>query len=90
MTQINGIVSGLDTASIVSQLRALALRPVQQLEARQAALQSRSSAWDAFSAKAFGFRVLWCNRFGQPAERIPAAPDGEIADLSSLPRIVSQ
>jgi 2-haloacid dehalogenase len=49
-----------------------------------------SNGWDAFSAKAFGFRVLWCNRFGQPAERIPAAPDGEIADLSSLPRIVSQ
>ena len=57
MTQINGIVSGLDTASIVSQLRALALRPVQQLEARQAALQSRSSAWDAFSAKFMDLRA---------------------------------
>ena len=45
-----------------------------------------SNAWDAFSAKAFGFRVLWCNRFGQEPERIPAAPDVEIEDLSSLPR----
>ncbi|MBU0751493.1 MAG: haloacid dehalogenase type II [Gammaproteobacteria bacterium] len=44
-----------------------------------------SNGWDAFSAKAFGFKVLWCNRFGQAPERIPAMPDGEIADLSVLP-----
>ncbi len=44
-----------------------------------------SNGWDAFSAKAFGFRVLWCNRFGQAPERIPSTPDGEIADLSQLP-----
>lgn len=44
-----------------------------------------SNSWDAFSAKAFGFRVLWCNRFGQVPERIPSAPDGEITDLSGLP-----
>ena len=49
-----------------------------------------SNGWDAFSAKAFGFRVIWCNRFGQTAERIPDTPDGEIADLSALPGIVSQ
>lgn len=44
-----------------------------------------SNSWDAFSAKAFGFRVLWCNRFGQAPERIPAPPDGEIATLAELP-----
>lgn len=44
-----------------------------------------SNAWDAFAAKAFGFRVLWCNRFGQAPERLPGTPDGEIADLSLLP-----
>lgn len=47
-----------------------------------------SNGWDAFSAKAFGFRVLWCNRFGQVAERIPALPDGEIPDLSALPAML--
>ena len=46
-----------------------------------------SNGWDAFSAKAFGFRVLWCSRFGQVPERIPTVPDGEIADLSSLPQL---
>jgi 2-haloacid dehalogenase len=49
-----------------------------------------SNGWDAYSAKAFGFRVVWCNRFGQAPERIPATPDGEIADLSALPGMVSQ
>jgi 2-haloacid dehalogenase len=49
-----------------------------------------SNGWDAYSAKAFGFKVVWCNRFGQAPERIPATPDGEITDLSALPGIVSQ
>lgn len=44
-----------------------------------------SNGWDAFAAKAFGFRVLWCNRFGQMPERIPSTPDGEIIDLAMLP-----
>lgn len=48
-----------------------------------------SNGWDAYSAKAFGFQVLWCNRFGQAPERIPATPDGEITDLSTLPALLS-
>jgi 2-haloacid dehalogenase len=47
-----------------------------------------SNGWDAYSAKAFGFRVLWCNRFGQAPERIPETPDGEIADLAVLPSLL--
>ena len=47
-----------------------------------------SNGWDAYSAKAFGFRVLWCNRFGQQPERIPDMPDAQIATLAELPEIV--
>lgn len=47
-----------------------------------------SNSWDAYSAKAFGYRVLWCNRFAQVPERIPAVPDAEISDLSGLPEVV--
>lgn len=43
-----------------------------------------SNSWDAYGAKAFGFRVLWCNRFGQPPEHIPETPDGEIKNLWDL------
>ncbi len=47
-----------------------------------------SNSWDAFSAKAFGFHVVWCNRFGQAPERIPERPDGEINTLAALPEIL--
>lgn len=47
-----------------------------------------SNAWDAHAAKAIGYHVVWCNRFGQAPERIPELPDGEIKTLSALPAIV--
>jgi 2-haloacid dehalogenase len=47
-----------------------------------------SNGWDAYSAKAFGFRVIWCNRSGQALERIPETPDAEIRTLSDLPQII--
>ncbi len=47
-----------------------------------------SNAWDAYAAKAFGFHVIWCNRFGQAPERIPERPDGEIDTLDALPEIL--
>jgi 2-haloacid dehalogenase len=47
-----------------------------------------SNGWDAYSAKAFGFRVLWCNRLRQEPERIPETPDAQIATLAELPAIV--
>jgi 2-haloacid dehalogenase len=47
-----------------------------------------SNGWDAFAAKAFGFRVLWCNRFRQPPERIPAQPDAEASTLAALPGLL--
>jgi len=47
-----------------------------------------SNGWDAYSAKAFGFHVIWCNRSGQAPERIPEAPDAEIRTLSDLPEII--
>ena len=53
----------------------------------QVSFQS-SNAWDAAAAATFGFRVAWCNRFGQPRERLPDAPDVEIRTLDELPAIV--
>jgi 2-haloacid dehalogenase len=47
-----------------------------------------SNGWDAYSAKAFGFRALWCNRLGQEPERIPETPDAQIATLAELPDMV--
>ena len=47
-----------------------------------------SNAWDAYAASAFGMRVVWCNRYGQPPERLPGKPDREIASLAELPALV--
>lgn len=47
-----------------------------------------SNAWDAHAASAFGMRVVWCNRYGQIAERLPGKPDREITTLESLPELV--
>lgn len=43
-----------------------------------------ANGWDAFSAKAFGLRVAWCNRAGQPAERLPSEPDAEVRSLAEV------
>ena len=48
-----------------------------------------SNGWDAWSAKASGLRVLWVNRTGQPPERLPMPPDGELRDLTALPGLVT-
>ncbi|TNE34057.1 MAG: haloacid dehalogenase type II [Alphaproteobacteria bacterium] len=47
-----------------------------------------SNGWDAYAAKAFGFQVIWCNRFGQPPERMPGTPDTEITTLADLPAMI--
>jgi 2-haloacid dehalogenase len=48
-----------------------------------------SNGWDASGAKAFGFGVVWCNRAGQPRERLGLDPDAEIATLEGLPGAIS-
>lgn len=48
-----------------------------------------SNAWDAAAASAFGFKVVWCNRFGQARERLPGSPDIEVRSLETLPAIVA-
>jgi 2-haloacid dehalogenase len=47
-----------------------------------------SNAWDAHAASAFGMQVVWCNRYGQRAERLPGAPDREITSLRGLPALI--
>jgi 2-haloacid dehalogenase len=47
-----------------------------------------SNGWDAYAAKAFGFQVIWCNRFKQVAERIPTTPDAEMSTMAGLPGAV--
>jgi 2-haloacid dehalogenase len=47
-----------------------------------------ANAWDAHAAAAFGMRVVWCNRQGARAERLPGRPDAEVRSLAELPELV--
>lgn len=48
-----------------------------------------SNGWDAYAVKAFGMRVVWCNRFKQAPERLPDPPDMQIGRLSELPALLA-
>lgn len=47
-----------------------------------------ANAWDAYAAQAFGMRAVWCNRQGQPPERLPGQPARVVQSLAELPALV--
>jgi 2-haloacid dehalogenase len=47
-----------------------------------------SNCWDAIGAKAFGFRVFWCNRAGAPLDELGVSLDHEMRSLAELPALV--
>jgi len=44
-----------------------------------------SNAWDVAGAKAFGFQVCWCNRFGAEMDSLGVLPDYEVERLDRIP-----
>ncbi len=58
------------------------------LPAKEMAFVS-SNPWDAFGARAFGFRVFWVNRAGQPDEYGLRSEATELTDLSGLERALT-
>ena len=48
-----------------------------------------SNAWDVAGAKAFGYRVAWCNRAGAPAEELGLSADVVVSRLDELPETIS-
>lgn len=44
-----------------------------------------SNAWDVAGAKAFGYRVCWCNRSGAPPEELGVAADFVVSRLDEIP-----
>ncbi len=92
-----GLESSFDAVLSVDQIRIYKPDPrvYQQavdalgLEASEIAFQS-SNAWDAAGASAFGFQVVWVNRFGQKAERLGVSVSAELPDLSGLPELLSE
>ena len=44
-----------------------------------------SNAWDVAGAKAFGYRVCWCNRTGAPPEELGVVADLVVSRLDEIP-----
>jgi flagellar hook-associated protein 2 len=53
---IGGLVSGLDTNSIVSQLMQLERTPLNQVQSRRSSFQARNEAWNQISGRLSGLR----------------------------------
>ena len=90
-----GLASRLDAVLSVDDVRVYKPHPdVYRLACdrlgvrREAVCFLSSNAWDAAGAAAFGFRVVWVNRFGQARERLPGAPEVEVETLGPLPGLV--
>lgn len=90
-----GIAGHLDAVISVDPLRtykpsAVVYAEVERLlgvEPSSVSFQS-SNSWDAHGASAFGFKVVWINRFGQAVERLPGKPDVVLETLDKLPAVV--
>jgi 2-haloacid dehalogenase len=92
----SGLASMFDAVLSVDAVRAFKTQPSVYrhaldslgLPAEAISFQS-SNAWDAHAASDFGMRVVWCNRYRQRRERLPGAPDFEIATLAELPGLLA-
>jgi len=80
-------------ASIISVDQVKAYKPsprVYQLGAealdlpKEEILFVSSNAWDAAGAKAFGYRVCWCNRDGREMDQLGLAPDMIVTSLDQI------
>ena len=47
-----------------------------------------SNSFDVIGAKAYGFRVCWCNRAGAPLDELGFAPDVTVRRLDELPGVL--
>jgi len=48
-----------------------------------------SNSWDAAGAKAFGYRVCWCNRSRAEMEHLGFAPDVIVSELDDLVNVLA-
>ena len=47
-----------------------------------------SNGWDAAGASQYGFNTVWVNRAGDPMDRLPAAPQHVLNDLTTISELV--
>ncbi|MDV7341449.1 haloacid dehalogenase type II [Terasakiella sp. A23] len=92
-----GIEHLLDGVFSVDELKVFKIHPsvyqfaVDELGVAKENISFQSAnSWDAVGATAFGFQVVWVNRFGQKREKldIQNEPKFEIRSLAKLPDLI--
>ncbi len=93
-TRSAGLAGLLDAILSVEEVRVYKPHPsVYQLAVDRLGVRPEellfvsANGWDAWGAKAFGLTVAWCNRTGQPPERLGPAPDFTVRSLAELPAL---
>ncbi len=88
----NGLESYFSGIISVDQVKTYKPSPkVYQLGSQTLGLQAgeilfvSSNAWDAAGAKAFGYKVCWCNRSRRPMDHLGFAPDLVVTSLDQIP-----
>ncbi len=86
LTGLFDIVLSVDSLRTYKTDRRVYQYALDSLGLPAAAISFQSSnGWDAYAAADFGMPVVWCNRYGQKAERLPGRPTREITSLAALP-----
>lgn len=49
-----------------------------------------SNGWDACAAAGYGFHSVWVNRANEPVDRLPAAPQNFMSDLTGIPDLAAR
>jgi 2-haloacid dehalogenase len=89
LTQLFDAVLSVDAVGVYKPHPKVYQLAVERLAIPSAAISFQSSnGWDAYAASAFGMQVVWCNRNGAPAERLPGRPATVISSLAQLPALV--
>lgn len=82
-------VYSVETVGVFKPHPSVYQMPVEDLGLQPSQMSFQSSnGWDANGANAFGYNVVWVNRFGQPDERIPEPPEQRLTDLTGLPALL--
>jgi len=88
-SQLGGLVEHMISVDHVKTYKpapaAYALGPSTVGVAAEELLFVSSNAWDVAGAKAFGYRVAWCNRLGAPEEELGVRADYIVSNLMELP-----
>ncbi len=79
----SGLSSGIDTASLITQLAAMERRPIARLQAQQAMLQTRKTAYDTFKGLLVGLGTA-VSTFNNPGAFEVMKATSSNTDLASI------